>query len=186
MKYFILSIAFCCSITSTLFAQEILEPEFIGEVIVARENGETKLLDKSTVLLRTRANAGAIIFGIGKAKTIIMIDGTTASTQLRTDENFNFIIKAVDNNTDPMSIVQIFRFSTNKKQRKAEISSTSTFGSTKSNKLEYLPFTAKKFGESSYTITLQEKPIGEYGIIVRNPNHVDEKQIIVSSFGITE
>ena len=185
MKRFILFLALCFA-TGSLCAQEIGEPEFVGETVVVRENGESHLLEKSTVLLRTRVNASAIIFGIGKAKTVIMVDGTTAATQLRADEDFRFIIKAVDNRTDPMSIVQIFRFAANKKQRKAEIASTSTFGSTKSNKLEYRPFTAKKFGESSYEITLSAKPAGEYGIIVRNPNHVDEKQIIVSSFGISE
>ena len=185
MKKFFLFIALCLA-AGTLYAQEVGEPEFIGEVLVVKAGEEPHLLEKETVMLRTRVNAGAILVGIGKAKTLIMIDGTTAATQLKTTDDFRFIIKAVDNRTDPMSIIQIFRFGANKKQRKAELASTSTFGSTKSNKLEYLPFTAKKFGESSYKITLREKPVGEYGIIVRNPNHVDEKQTIVSTFGITE
>ena len=38
----------------------------------------------------------------------------------------------------------------------------------------------------SYLITLKEKPVGEYGITVRNPNSLDEKNIIVASFGIDQ
>ena len=54
----------------------------------------------------------------------------------------------------------------------------------KSNKLERLSFTGRKFGESSYLITLDETPAGEYGITVSNPNNLDEKQVIVSTVAI--
>ena len=46
------------------------------------------------------------------------------------------------------------------------------------------PFTAEKYGENSYYLTFGDAPAGEYGIIVTNPNNVDEKMIIVSAFGI--
>ncbi|MDR5591582.1 hypothetical protein [Christiangramia sp. SM2212] len=45
-------------------------------------------------------------------------------------------------------------------------------------------FQGKKFGESSYIITVPEIEDGEYGIIVKNPNSLDEKSTIVSTFGI--
>ena len=36
----------------------------------------------------------------------------------------------------------------------------------------------------SYTHLFGEQPEGEYGIIVSNPNNVDEKMVIVSTFAI--
>ena len=33
-------------------------------------------------------------------------------------------------------------------------------------------------------LTFDERPAGEYGIIVSNPNNVDEKMVIVSAFAI--
>ena len=33
-------------------------------------------------------------------------------------------------------------------------------------------------------ITLDETPAGEYGITISNPNNIDEKQVIVSTFAI--
>lgn len=119
-------------------------------------------------------------------KTKINVDGPSARVRLHRGDDFKLIVRAVDNNTDPMSIINIFQFETGKKVRKAELSSLSTFGGASNNNLELLPYTAKKYGESSYLITLKEKPVGEYGITVRNPNSLDEKNIIVASFAIDE
>ncbi|WP_295959885.1 hypothetical protein [uncultured Alistipes sp.] len=170
------------------FAQtpEIPEPDFIGEVVAIRPDGKPEKLEKETVLLRTRANASATIFGIGKAKTKLIIDTPEAATRLKSSDNIRFIIKAVDNATDPISIINIFSFENNKKKRMAELSSVSSFGSVKSNKLERLRFSAEKYGEQSYLLTLSDKPAGEFGIIISNPNTRDEKSVIVSTFAIEE
>ena len=141
------------------------EPEFIGEIVTVRPDGTVAKLEKQSVRMRTRANASAVIFGIV---------GQPAS----------FIVRAVDNATDPMSIINVFRFEAKKDKRMAEMASVSSFGSVKSNKLERLSFTGRKFGESSYLITLDETPAGEYGITISNPNNIDEKQVIVSTFAI--
>ncbi len=162
----------------------IAEPDFIGEVVTILPDGSAAKLEKETVLLRTRANASAQIFGIGKAKTKLIIDTPEAAVRLKGDGNIRFIVKAVDNETDPISIINVFRFETSKKKRLAELSSVSSFGSVKSNKLERLRFSAEKYGEKSYLLTLIDKPAGEYGITVSNPNHLDEKGIVVSTFAI--
>lgn len=73
-----------------------------------------------------------------------------------------------------MSIVRVFAMKNNRKQRSAVISAVGSFNVT-SNDMEYLPFTAEKYGENSYYLTFGDAPAGEYGIIVTNPNNVDEK-----------
>ena len=153
------------------------EPEFIGEIVTVRPDGTVAKLEKQSVQMRTRANASAVIFGIGKAKTKLIIEGPKAGVRLTAGQPASFIVRAVDNATDPMSIIK-------KDKRMAEMASVSSFGSVKSNKLERLSFTGRKFGESSYLITLDETPAGEYGITVSNPNNLDEKQVIVSTFAI--
>ena len=156
------------------------EPEFIGEIVTVRPDGTVAKLEKQSVQMRTRANASAVIFGIGKAKTKLIIEGPKAGVRLTAGQPASFIVRAVDNATDPMSIINVFRF----EAKMAEMASVSSFGSVKSNKLERLSFTGRKFGESSYLITLDETPAGEYGITVSNPNNLDEKQVIVSTFAI--
>ena len=91
--------------------------------------------------------------------------------------------RAKDNKADPMSIVRVFRMKSSKKNRSAVISAVGSF-SVNSNTMDYLRFSAEKYGESSYRLTFDERPAGEYGIIVSNPNNVDEKMVIVSTFAI--
>lgn len=183
-KLLLLLAALCGTLGMSAQTPEIAEPDFIGEVITIRPDGTTEKLEKETVQLRTRANAGALIIGIGKAKTKMIVESPAAAVRLNGDDEITFIVKAVDNATDPISIINVFRFETNKKRRLAEVASASTFGSVKSGKLERLRFDARKYGESSYLLTLRDKPAGEFGITVSNPNHVDEKQMIVSTFAI--
>lgn len=164
-------------------AQEIAEPEFIGEVAVVKNGVSLGILEKHTV--RTKNNyAGVILFGaFGKAKSKIAIEGCCAKTILKENDDFQFIIRAVDNNTDPLSVISIFAFDQKKKERRAELVSATAFGST-SNNLKYVDFTAKKYGESSYIVTVSQKVEGQYGILVTNPNTQDEKNMIIASFAI--
>lgn len=186
-KLYCLLLAFAaCACPAFAQGPEIPEPDFIGEVTTVLPDGTTAKLEKETVLLRTRANASATIFGIGKAKTKLIVDTPEAAVRLKSGDDIRFIVKAVDNATDPISIINVFRFESNKKKRLAEISSVSSFGSVKANKLERLRFSAEKYGEKSYLLTLTDKPAGEYGITVSNPNTRDEKAVIVSTFAIEE
>lgn len=187
MKTIVLS-SFCILFSClSVFAQEpVSEPDFIGEVIMVKPDNTTESLEKSTVQITTKAGASLYIVGIGKVKTRINIDGCCARVRVNKDDDFKLIIRAVDNNTDPISIISIFEFEKKGKIRRAELSSSSTFGGVSNNNLEPIEFTAKKYGESSYLITLENKSAGEYGIIVRNPNTLDEKTTIVTTFGIDE
>ena len=167
-------------------AQEIPEPDFVGEAILVRANQDVVPLDKSTSQNRSVASTGLIMTGIGKVRTQIQIDGCCSSVKVKKNEKVQFIIKNVDNQTDPMSIIRIFKFEPKKNVRRAELSSVSSLGgAAKSNNLAYVPFKGKKYGTSSYLITLDKQEIGEYGIIISNPNSLDEKSVIVSSFAIT-
>ena len=166
------------------FAQNVQEPEFIGESMVLKSDNSTQLLEKHTIQTRSASNVSMIITGIGSVKSKLQIDGCCSATKLKSADNIQFIVRAVDNNTDPMAIVKIFKFDSSKKYRRAEMASTNNWGTTKTNKLAYLNFTAKKYGVNSYLITLKDKPAGEYGITITNPNAVDEKGTIVSTFSI--
>lgn len=94
------------------------------------------------------------------------------------------IIRAVDNETDPASIISIFKFKSKKNSRKAELSSLTSFIGSSENNLDYVKFEAKKFKQKSYLLTLENIGSGEYGVIVKTPNGLDQKNLIVYSFGI--
>lgn len=113
----------------------------------------------------------------------MVIDGSTAGVRFDGGEPFELVVRAKDNKADPMSIVRVFRMKATKKNRSAVIAAVGSF-TVSSNTMEYLPFSATKYGESSYRLTFDTRPTGEYGVIISNPNNVDEKLVIVSTFAI--
>lgn len=167
-----------------MFAQDAVEPDFVGECFYVNADGSNMKLEKSRTVARTKANAGIFIVGMGKVRNEIHLETPHATTRI-SGSNIKLIVKAVDNLSDPMSIVRIFKFEQKKDYRKAVVSEVGTFSGAKGNDMDYVDFDAKKYGESSYylEITKTLEP-GEYGIIVTNPNNKDEKQVVVSCFGI--
>lgn len=164
------------------YAQEA-EPEFVGEAVIV--NGDKVIpLNKEYSQVKTKAAASMYIVGIGTVKSKINIKGGSATARVNKEDDFYLIVKAVDNNSDPMSIVNIFEFETSKKARKAELSSANTYGGVNNDRLAYVEYTAKKYGKTSYLIKLKKPSTGEFGVMVRNPNNRDEKQIIVACFGV--
>jgi len=61
---------------------------------------------------------------------------------------------------------------------------SNTFGGSSSGNMEHIKFQAKKYGKSSYMLTLPSVEAGEYGAMVHNPNDKDEKAAIVACFGV--
>ncbi|MCM1249798.1 MAG: hypothetical protein NC209_01445 [Alistipes sp.] len=164
-------------------AAQTLEPEFEGEVVGVFADGSARKLEKHNVRMRTGAGVYIAGFAASKAKTKVLIDGASAGVRFDGQEPIELIVRAKDNKADPMSIVRVFRMKATAKNRSAVIAAVGSF-SVNSNTMEYLPFSASKYGESSYRLTFDTRPTGEYGVIVSNPNNVDEKQVIVSTFAI--
>lgn len=85
-------------------------------------------------------------------------------------------MRAVDNETDPLSVINLFKFEKTSKARKAEVAFAGTFSGTSENNIDFVDFSAEKYGKSSYLITVETLEAGsEYGLIVRNPNNLVEK-----------
>ena len=157
---------------------QTLEPEFEGEVVGVFPDGSSKKLEKHNVRMRTGAGVYIAGFAASKSKTKVLVEGGSASVRFDAAQPIALIVRAKDNKADPMSIVRVFRMKSTKKNRSAVISAVGSF-SVNSNTMDYLRFSAEKYGESSYRLTFDERPAGEYGIIVSNPNNVDEKMVIV-------
>ena len=187
MKKLLSTLLLIAIFSSSLNAQEIQEPDFVGECILVKSDNSIIPLEKQLAQNRTVASTGLILSGFGKVRSQLQIDGCCANIKIGKSEGVKFIIKNVDNMTDPLAIIKVFKFEVKKKYRRAELASLNNFGSSKSNNLDYIGFTGKKFGASSYIITLSSALTpGEYGITISNPNAVDEKQTVVSTFAVLD
>lgn len=181
----LMSLFLILMISANLIGQEnAQEPEFIGEAFILNQDQTITELEKETVQIKTRAGVSVYIAGIGKVKSKIEIAGCCSGSRLSTTKDLKIVVKAVDNRTDPLSIIQVFKLDSKKKKRLAEMASYGTFSGGSDNNLDFLKFKGSKYGESSYILTVKTIESGEYGITVKNPNNVDEKNIVVSTFGI--
>ncbi|MDR0874267.1 MAG: hypothetical protein LBN27_12525 [Prevotellaceae bacterium] len=178
IAFILLTVMFFASLSAQT---TVKEPEFAGEIVLLNSDSTTTLLEKSTVQIKI--NSAAIqLTGFGSAKEKLTIAGCCASVRTHSGR-IQLIVRAVDNISDPMSIIQIIKFDVSKKARKTELASVSAFGAS-SNNMQLLPFTGKKYGTASYLLITANAEKGEYGVIVRNPNSRDEKTTVVSTFAI--
>lgn len=178
------TLMYCFSIG--LNAQTVEEPEFVGETILVKSDNSSFPLEKTLAQNRTVASTGLILTGIGKVRSQIQIDGCCAELKVGKNVEVKLIVRNVDNQTDPLAIIQVFKFEVKKKYRRAELAAVSSLGSAKSNNLQYVSFKGKKYGASSYLLTLSKLEPGEYGVTISNPNSLDQKQVVVSTFAVIE
>jgi hypothetical protein len=172
-------------VSITIYSQDkVQEPDFIGEAFIIDSDNSILPLEKETIELKTSAGVSIAIITVAKTKKKIKINGCCSKIVYKPKTEINLVVRAVDNETDPMSIVNIFKFKRKKKKRVAELASYGIWSSS-TNNLDRLKFKAKKYGEKSYLLTVSEYERNtEYGIIITNPNSLDEKSVIVSTFSI--
>lgn len=177
-----LVLLFLCTLASVSLRAQMVEPEFIGEVAYFKEDGTLEIVDKEYGNFRN-----AISLRSNSFNTLgIYIEGGTAITRFNAG-NVKFIVKCVDNSSDPMSIIKVYKFISKKTKRIVELAvdNSDTMLSSKELSKNYVKFNSKKYGSSSYEIEFTVTA-GEYGISVVNPNNEDEKQQIVYCFGVNK
>ena len=158
------------------------EPEFIGEGYFLKSDGGAVPLDKEIADFKS---------GVSWAHNSwdafsLEVTGGQAKTRFRSGDPLRLVVRAVDNNSDPLTIVSIYRLKAKKNSRTVLISkdNSGTVMKSRTNSKDLIRFSGKKYGASSYLIALTDLPAGEYGIVVANPNNRDEKRVVVSCFGI--
>lgn len=160
------------------------EPEFVGEVNLVMKDGTAKLLDKENVQIKTKAAASLYLTGIGSVKSRITIGTPQAETRVANGTPFTLVVRAVDNNSDPVAVITLFKFDIKGKERRAELSKVNTFKGQSDGNMKHVEFKAKKYGKSSYELTIPNIEQGEYGVMIHNPNDKDEKAAVVACFGV--
>lgn len=161
MKNIIAVLLFFTLLSNNVVSQT-MEPTFIGEVY-AIDGKSTVLLEKKRASIETKAGASMYIVGMGKISSKVTIDKSNSDIRLEPNTELKFIVKSRDNNIDPISVVNFFKFihtSQRKNSRHAEVSSVGTFSGASSNNFDFIDFKAEKYGESSYLLTVPGLDIG--------------------------
>lgn len=165
----------------------VAEPEFSDETLLLTSDSTSIKLPRENASINTKASASMYLFEIGKIKSRVTLQGKESSAQVPHTPVIRLIVKAQDNNTDPHSFINIFKFDLKKSERRIQISETGTFSGSKKNSLAKIDYQAEKYGESSYLLTIQDLAEGEYGISLGDPNSLSGKnQLKITTFGITD
>ncbi|WP_343563089.1 hypothetical protein [Sphingobacterium sp.] len=160
------------------------EPEYIGEAVYVKNDGISLPLEKQSVQIKSKANASMYIIGIGKVKSKMVIKGATSPVVVPSNEPVTFIVKSFDNKSDPLSIVSVVKFETTKKERKFQIAEVGTFSGGSTGNEDFVAYQAKKFKDSSYKLNINSMEHGEYGILVSNPNALNNSNTIIACFSV--
>ena len=174
-----------------LTSSPIKEPEFINSYCIMTSDDSFELLPKeigtinsyqnnspklSSVVDKVSSKQSVAMDSIPSTKEMdIVIKGPHSSYVIPKDmKTISLVIKAKDNESDPMGLYRIVRFNSSKKDRHIQWMEFSPvlLGSEKAQKSGYINFIAHKYGEQSYTLTFPENEMipGEYGIFLSTVN----------------
>lgn len=170
MKKLFLSLAVCLCLSAHSQGISVPEPEFAEETLLLTSDSEATLLKRENGTIKTKAGASLYLTGIGKVKSRLTLSGTTSSSTVKGSSTTRLIIKAKDNSTDPNSFINIFKFEVKGKERRYQVAEAGTLSKAETNNLASIEFKAKKYGEQSYLIILEDLTPGEYGIVIGDPN----------------
>ena len=166
------------------FGQEIQieEPEYIGEALILNDEGNFISTDNEIAAI----HVGASLKVNSWNAISLVVEGGKAAARVTEGHPITLVVKAVDNQTNPLSIVRIYKLDGKKKKRSTILAkdNSDNIMTSKTYTKNQLKFTGKKYGTASYVITLNDVKPGEYGIVVSNPNNVDETRMVVACFGV--
>ena len=175
-KLFLIIIAAFFTATGVI-AQNVTveEPEFAEETLLLTSDNQSVKLSRENGTIKTKAGASLYLTGIGKIKSRLTLKGIKSTSKAVGGSTTRLIVKAADNKTDPNSFISIFKFEVKGKERRYQLAEAGTLSKSESNNLSSVDYKAKKYGESSYYIVLEDLTPGEYGIVIGDPNHENTK-----------
>lgn len=133
------------------------EPEYVGNISYV-DDSEGLTLEKQRASTKVRS-------GMFTIKGSNIVKGAISPVRIGSGGAVRFIVRAATNDVDPVQVINIFQMTSNtkKKYRQLEVSKAGTFAGSGMN-IDFIPFTSKKYGKTSYLITLDNLAAGEYAM----------------------
>lgn len=183
MKYFATLIFVAITLQSLSQNIKITEPEFSETFIYVNDSiGSGIKLEQQTCSARSKANGVSYVPVVGmfagKSTSKGVVQGAKSTVQIDKSRKTYFIVKVKDNSIDPTTVINIFKLYPSKEERHVIVATAKTMGGTKAGEIEFLKFTGKKYGTSSYLIELDNLESGEYAMTL--PIHRE----IFNMFGV--
>lgn len=179
-KFFLSILVIVCISFCTSNAQTIPEPDFIGSALFVNPDSSTVVLNKEFGELRSGTSWK---YNSWNALSLY-VEGATSKLNISAGEN-TFLIKVADNNVDPSYTITLLRFDKKSSSRRAVLSldNTGTIMASKTISDYKVMFDARKYGKSSYLISVNLSE-GEYGLVLSKPDGTIDEHPIVHCFTV--
>ena len=171
-------------------ASPIKEPEFINSYCIMTSDDSFESLPREigtikrheNIVSNTTGGVGNVYSSVttagelagSKGKDIVLEGGHSSYVVPKDMKTISLVIKAKDNELDPMGLYRIVRFNASKKDRRIQWMEfpPALLASEKDQKSGYVNFIAHQYGSQSYTLTFPENEMipGEYGIFLSTIN----------------
>ena len=189
MKKIVFTIMAMCCINAT--AQKIQEADFIGNVRAFNTSDKDSVvisLDRVVCELVGKATGSKIWWGVGSTRLHAKIPGKQSNCTMKLHEKYDLIVRVGNNDYDPMSQIAIFQITKNINSRRAELGKVTKFDGkfNPSTIPNTIPFEGKKYGDHSYIISLPDMPVGEYAVLVSNPDQANSTSLIIYTFQVSK
>ena len=166
---FLFTIIFLTIFNFTNAQIKIAEPEFSGNVVYVNDTiGSGVKLEQKVSSVSSKVNGASFVPVVGlfagKATSKNIVQGATSPIQIVKKPKTQFIVKVSDNSVDPISIINIFKLTSEKDFRSIELATSKIVGGSKSGEIKFLEFNGKKYGQSSYLIEIENLEAGEYAL----------------------
>jgi hypothetical protein len=185
MRRLVMIVTLLVSMGAFYAMSQSLEPKWAGSVSLIVVDGDSIAVpaEKANVKVKTANSVGRLLVGIGNTTSKVVVAGPSSTTQLKADAPVLILVKCKDNETDPMSFIQVVKFDEKKKERVTELANVNWVGNVSEGNMKLMPYEAESYGKSSYLLKM-EPVAGEYGVRILNPNEKDEKVTIFHCFGV--
>jgi len=175
----VLMLVMCCSFT--MLAQKN-EPEFIGDVHIVKEDNSIIELDKE---FADYTSGISFLYNSWCAQAL-EVPGKTAKVRFPKAGKLQMVVRAPDNNLDPLAVISVYKLRSKGKKRSVVLSENNSWTLMKSrtHSENLVHFNASKYGISSYLITIDGLKVGEYAVSVRNSEGLYTGKSVLACFAI--
>lgn len=156
-------------ISSSASAQNMKEPEYNGQVAVLQEDCSLVVLQKEVAQMKTKTSGLGYIPIPGsslldKGKSFLLVKGNRSPNNVSPGK-VTLVIRVKDNNEDPKNVIGVFQFEAKKKERRFQLAEVGVLsGMNATTSFNTVGYEVRKWGTSSYLVTIEHLQPGEYGV----------------------
>ena len=172
--------------SSSIFAQNVKEPNFIGEIYLLTSDSTYITLQKTAAKIQAKSNGLSMLVPLAsQVKSHLILQGNKAESRIKKDENpIQLIVRCKNNDYEATNIISLLPFEVKKKERRYLMNKVSLLGGSSVESMEGIPYKFEKYGDSSYKIILENIEVGEYGLMVSEGENSPNSFLGFRCFGI--